>query len=122
MRISDWSSDVCSSDLTPEQLVLVVADHVAAERAEVAIADEPAIDAVDALHDWHLVLHARRRERREHVRRLGEMRVAVDDLDAIQPRIEALGGRRGIHFAQPTARRIAFGRPVFADRKSTRLN
>src|SRR3546814_11219146 len=33
MRISDWSSDVCSSDLDHRQVVVVLAGHPQAERA-----------------------------------------------------------------------------------------
>src|SRR3546814_2065519 len=45
MRISDWSSDVCSSDLQP---VRVAADQVAEERAVAGADDMHGID--DARH------------------------------------------------------------------------
>src|SRR3546814_21179317 len=51
MRISDWSSDVCSSDLTPEneEAALIAALDAAERRARAAVEAEDFEGAMEAL-------------------------------------------------------------------------
>src|SRR3546814_3785993 len=53
MRISDWSSDVCSSDLYPSTdrvaLAALAADERAAARITLMVDDIAQLDAVDAI-------------------------------------------------------------------------
>ena len=95
-----------------EQLVVVGADDVAAERTEVAIAHEPAVHAVHAAHVRNLVLVFGGRARGEQIGRLGEVRVAIDDLDALEFRTQALRGLRVVDFADDSAGLVAFVAPV----------
>src|SRR3546814_14787903 len=45
MRISDWSSDVCSSDLSYDEHAAILEDEDSAEEA--VAASEPAIEAIE---------------------------------------------------------------------------
>src|SRR3546814_12640486 len=109
MRISDWSSDVCSSDLQVEYggaLLLALVPFV--ERAEQAIPKEVG-DPVIALFVMEMVSHVPRLHRRQEfaLRLVGQM------LDAVAEFIKA--GRE-------KARRQGNSRPAQAaqgiDRKS----
>ena len=95
-----------------EQLVVVLADDVAADEPKSLVADEPAGHAVDGSTVGHLVLQPRRRARGEEVRRLGEMGVAVDDLDAGELRMQAGRGLGVVDLADDPARRITGLAPV----------
>src|SRR5260370_13609593 len=97
-----------------QQCFVVRIDYVAADRAEVAFANEPAIRAIDAPYMRHLVLEARRRIRGPQIRRLGEMRVAIDDLDAFEEWIDPPEMLCLINFLDVTARRSAFIQPITA--------
>ena len=95
-----------------EQLVLVLGDDIAAQRAEVAIADEPLVRLAHPLHMRHLVLHAGGSIRGPQVGRFGEMRVAVDDLDAFEQRIEAARVGGVVHFANEAPFPAPFLEPI----------
>ena len=102
---------------TAEQLVVVLADHVAAHRAEIAIADVPALNAIGVeLHIGHLVLQRGRRAAGEKVGRFGDVGIAIDDLDALEHRIESAGLRGIVNLADHAAGGVSFGRPVLAGR------
>ena len=96
----------------PEQLVVVGADDVATERTEVAITDEPTIDAIDAAHVWKLVFEPRGRARRKQVGRFGDVRVAIDDLDAGELWTQARGVLGVVYVADYAARLIALVAPI----------
>ncbi len=53
------------------------------------VTDEPLVRAVDSPHMRHLVLKACGGVGRPQVLRLGEVRVAIDDLDPFKERINA---------------------------------
>src|SRR3546814_4706257 len=70
MRISDWSSDVCSSDLIEGAFRLRLADrHVgdAAGRIDAVVEHDPAFDAAQARGT-----RIRRRDTRSEERRVGK--------------------------------------------------
>src|SRR3546814_16174864 len=78
MRISDWSSDVCSSDLvgTGDEA------HVAGQAADAAVALDPQ-QATGGVADGHddsrLLRRARQQQRAHHVHDVGErMRAAIE--------------------------------------------
>src|SRR3546814_8830991 len=113
MRISDWSSDVCSSDLLA---------------VEAFVADRPADDLAHALHlvearEVHQHCEAREKlkpfgEAAEHSERARDIFIAID-AEGVQ--IVVLGA----HFLIFEEHAIfAFGHTdrVEQDRKSTRLN
>ena len=65
-----------------KQLVIVVADHVAAHRSEIAVTDIPTLYTVRIeLHIRHLVLISGWRTAREQIRSFGNVRIGIDDLD-----------------------------------------
>src|SRR3546814_17129746 len=134
MRISDWSSDVCSSDLAAEALAV----FAAVAEAHAAPYDRRA-DAglVDALADLGLlvaveeerrdglaldVLHYLRQPGRDRTRRLAQggqlaaaLHLHIPGADALGPPAIATGGARGEgaeHSPDPRRRpQVGRGRP-----------
>ena len=98
---------------TAEQLVIVRADHIAAGRTKVAVAHEPAIDAVLALDIGCAVFEPRGEARREQVGRFGHVGVAIDDLDALEAGIETTRFGAVIDLAQHAAVGKSLVRPIF---------
>src|SRR3546814_5178009 len=101
MRISDWSSDVCSSDLFDE--VVGLQDHVVEfEEAERLLALQPQLHGVEAEHAVDREMPA----------------VVAQEVDILQL-VDPVGiiGHHGIarSLAEPQE-------PGKGDRKSTRLN
>src|SRR3546814_11507404 len=94
MRISDWSSDVCSSDLQRDILLVAAAD---ADRTGIDSA-MPCVDDDDALARL-ATLRSRRRRHRRHRRRDPAMRdhgldrKSVGSGKSVSIRV-SLGGRR----------------------------
>src|SRR3546814_6344636 len=101
MRISDWSSDVCSSDLWPEDVAGPQLDLLDVDRAEYRL------EANNAEH----------RRRLEQVRRAGAIRVVVLDRD-VDPHV----GKRPFRTRARAGRVRVRGQCEQVDRKSTRLN
>src|SRR3546814_9850930 len=99
MRISDWSSDVCSSDLIPADLFRTFVVEIAG-RAFALELREIESRAAQRLHPLFLSLGARL-----HGLEPALQRFTNDVCDVIALPAELLGGRR-----------------VETDRKSTRLN
>ena len=69
-----------------------VCTRVSGNTASIASGDEPQIATVDVAHPRHAVRHRRQSTRSPGVRRLGVLRIAIDDTDAREDRIEQ---RRG---------------------------
>src|SRR3546814_10502068 len=70
MRISDWSSDVCSSDLAAEdrQQIILDAEALCLQAAQDAVEAQHGVERADALTDALHVLH----QVVAHVLRMGE--------------------------------------------------
>src|SRR3546814_14682612 len=84
MRISDWSSDVCSSDLNNAGSRVVVAGCVAqAEGAEI-VRRAPSVDVVVGPHAYHRLP--------ELIRQAGERRAIDPDIPPVS-RFDALPKR-----------------------------
>src|SRR3546814_1255006 len=102
MRISDWSSDVCSSDLLRE------AQRVFADRLELVAGERAGTDALRKLVEARVLAHLRA------TRKLRRLRCDLGDpRDALLRHPEFPAAER-----QP---RIEVGHR-YEDRKSTRLN
>src|SRR3546814_15755333 len=98
MRISDWSSDVCSSDLQVEYggaLLLALVPFV--ERAEQAIPKEVG-DPVIALFVMEMVSHVPRLHRRQEfaLRLVGQMLDAVAEFIKAGRSEERRVGKEGV--------------------------
>src|SRR3546814_9628865 len=106
MRISDWSSDVCSSDLAPSEALWMRMPTSSARlrHLEELFGDQAALDFTCAAIDRHA-------ERASH-RHLDEVEIVI----APQKRF---GRRERHHIGGGGAQ--AFGGEDFRDRKSTRL-
>src|SRR3546814_14559716 len=90
MRISDWSSDVCSSDLDEEALVHRAHDVLAAAETHEVSADDRGDDA----HAAHQ--ERQRHQRKQHIARtLQQQRDRKSDVQgkSVSVRVD-LGGRR----------------------------
>src|SRR3546814_2781628 len=103
MRSSDWSSDVCSSDLLAEQRVA----------ADVPRFDQQGATAIDAATDHAITGLLAQRQRFAAEQRFIDVRAAVEH-DAVDRHLLA-----GPH-AQAIANAHVFERDIY--RKSTRLN
>src|SRR3546814_6683160 len=114
MRISDWSSDVCSSDLAmqPAELDLDDAGHLLARQA---VEQQDLVQAVEELrpegaphHLHHLLAHGGT---------VLPLRLAREDLGA------EVGGQDDEGVAEVDGAALAVGQAaVVQDRKSTRMN
>src|SRR3546814_2732900 len=110
MRISDWSSDVCSSDLQPRAgAVIAAVDDVGrlVESGDAAPVDPP--DRVGAALD-RAAEGAHGVGGRQH------------DLALEQSLDEALADREAAEEQRPVRDRLVTRHPERSDRKSTRLN
>src|SRR3546814_6925480 len=117
MRISDWSSDVCSSDLAIE-----AAEHheIARQRHDMPGRAARIRLAVVGPHRQHIVAAGpHRRGRIEAEAREGAFVVA--ELDPVQPDVGDAARRIESEEAALARRRRAEGASI-PDRKSTRLN
>src|SRR3546814_10591655 len=103
MRISDWSSDVCSSDLDRRH---VVVDAEAPPPGEIALAGIEYLSIDAAGPDADVVVHPLLAEQLGH--RIGGRE------DGVAAAIETPEGGLDERFQE--------GEAVIADRKSTRLN
>src|SRR3546814_19441476 len=92
MRISDWSSDVCSSDLD-EALHHVGADHVG------AVAGDAPARQVEALGDIGLAGDTARADVVAEGRRIAERRAAVA-ADEVEPGERAAGELLGLEIVE----------------------
>src|SRR3546814_1647744 len=118
MRISDWSSDVCSSDLSRHHRAQETRRRDADDEPGEQEAEDDATDA-DAHQDEHIMdepaegrearLDRERISQGEDADRGEREHPADDDQHRVAERLE-----------QPRQRRALYG--VEADRKSTRLN
>src|SRR3546814_8672760 len=133
MRISDWSSDVCSSDLEEGAQHWVNRVPGALERREVLFAQAVHMDAVDAFHMLGQQLADREAEAAARGGGIifGDLALAVHRIDA-QPDVERRALRAQFVEQRTETRDLAgriedqmirqrrdFGQ---IDRKSTRLN
>src|SRR3546814_5427545 len=110
MRISDWSSDVCSSDLADLETAAPLADRHHLARS-IGKGHDPArsATAIEAVRDQQVTIVERHRlERDEQLARPRLRRRAVDEREAV----DAVPRRNPVtaHLSPPL------------DRKSTRLN
>src|SRR3546814_4724049 len=123
MRISDWSSDVCSSDLREAQLVPLAHDVTAVDLAE--LVGRQAADAWHQLEEWRgLVDDARFQQGVAIDHRddgVGIGHVARDRTEALRKPV-ALAGAGNAHDLQTHAGWRRDPAPEIEDRKSTRLN
>src|SRR3546814_7681324 len=120
MRISDWSSDVCSSDLFPRQLSGGMAQRTAIARAlvrrpSILLLDEP-FSALDSFTRQKLQQHLLALWERA---RFTLVFVTHDVLEAVtlSDRVMVMRGQPGRN-----QREIRVDIPRPRDRKSTRLN
>src|SRR3546814_4369306 len=113
MRISDWSSDVCSSDLAP--FVPVLAEHLARHaRRRAVVAEEGLQLEPGTIHVAPGTAHVRLSERRgRHVISLDDKPAPSGCRPSADPMFEAVAA----HFGSAALAVVLSG-----DRKSTRLN
>src|SRR3546814_4414751 len=111
MRISDWSSDVCSSDLPPPR------------RAGAQTGEQPALDGQPAavfLQPEAPVLQ-QRQHYREHAQQDREREQRGKDRQRVLAEAEVVAAEEGLRGGGPAVGDVV-GQLRVEDRKSTRLN
>src|SRR3546814_9782556 len=120
MRISDWSSDVCSSDLQAQYFRAEILSPIRPAQAATCNPATPQVDAFDLRGiDKNLEHRPRRRQLRHFARIKLDRHIALEL--AVSTVLEVIGAQRRAHHrgigAQHT---VTVERRQ--DRKSTRLN